>query len=228
MILHSNVHPHLHKYSSANKVRIFIADDHTMVSDGIARRLSEETTFVVVGMAATGSATLEQVRSLKPDVLLQDLKMPDMSGVDIIRILASEMPTLKMLAMSGSNVHLPAEAITAGARGYCAKDDSLDILVRAVQTIINASRTDAPFISPRALQHQYSAEDAIRYAALTPTELRILTHLKLPNAEIAFRFELSEGTVRNHISNIYTKLGIHSRFDVTAWAERHNIALVNA
>ena len=203
-------------------LRIVLADDHTMVKEGFRIWLETAPDMHIVGEAESGVEALAIVRNVLPDVLVQDIRLPDMSGIAVIRELRKEFPPerLKILALSGSEQYSARSALLAGANGYCAKEESRETLLEAVRWV--AMRNEE-YISPLAQKHYETSGEAIRRAALTEMELRLLALLKEPNGDIAETLSLSEKTVRNYLSALYAKLRISSRFEAIKWAERYGL-----
>ncbi len=202
--------------------RIVLADDHAMVKEGIRAWLESAPDMTIVGEAESGAGTLEIVRSVLPDVLVQDIRLPDMSGIEVVRRIRREFTPerLKILALSGSEQYSARSVLLAGANGYCAKEESRETLLEAVRWVFASNEE---YISPLARKHYEASGEAIRKANLTTMELRVLALLKEPNSEMATILSLSEKTVRNYLSTIYAKLYVSSRFDAIKWAERYGL-----
>jgi NarL family two-component system response regulator LiaR len=203
-------------------MRIILSDDHVMVQEGIRSWLEAASGMEVVAVASSGKESLEFVRILTPDVLVQDIRMPDMSGIEVVRRLRKEFSsqTLKILALSGSEQVSARSILLAGANGYCAKEESRETLLEAVRWVFEY---DVEYISPLAKKHYEVSGEAIRKAGLTELEMRIVALLKEPNGDIAEFLSLSEKTVCNYLSVIYTKLRTTSRFGAIKWAERNGL-----
>jgi DNA-binding NarL/FixJ family response regulator len=206
------------------RVRIVIADDHEMVASGLRYWLSSEADFEVIAAAESGKQSLSLVQTLQPEVLIQDLKMPDMSGIEVIRHLRYKRYPIKIMALTGSGVFHVGEVLQSGADGYCSKEEKREVLIEGIRTILSPNRQEQ-WISPLALKTLLEDERTAQNVGLTTMELRVLSLLKLPNKSIAERLFLAEGTVRNHISSIYAKLGVQARYQAIAWAEKRGLLL---
>lgn len=203
-------------------MRIILSDDHAMVKEGIRSWLEAASGMEIIALAATGKESLEAVRTMKPDVLVQDIRLPDMSGIEVVRQLRKESSSqaLKILALSGSEQFSVRSILLAGANGYCSKEESRETLLEAVRWV---SEREEEYISPLAVKQYEASGEAIRKAGLTELELRIASLLKEPNGDIAELLNLSEKTVRNYLSGIYAKLRATSRFEAIKWAERYGV-----
>ncbi len=206
------------------RVRVVIADDHEMVASGLRYWLASEAGFEVVAAAESGKEALRLAQSLKPEVLIQDLNMPDISGIEVIRHLRHERQSIAIMALTGSGVFHISEVLQSGADGYCSKEEKREVLIEGIRAILSPNRQEQ-WISPLALKTLLDDERTAHTVGLTTMELRVLSLLKLPNKSIAERLFLAEGTVRNHISSIYAKLGVQSRYQAIAWAERRGLLL---
>jgi DNA-binding NarL/FixJ family response regulator len=203
------------------KIRVVIADDHTMVRTGIRSWLEAEADIVVVGEAGTGKEAVRLTLELKPDVLLQDLQMPDMSGLDVIRVVRKELPTAQILALTGHDTHRVKAVLDAGCVGYLTKEERRELIIEAVRWA--ARRERGVWVSPSVMTDMVKTESAIKDAQLTKAELTVLRHIEHSNGEIAATLHLSEGTIKNHISSIYDKLGVKSRLEAARWAREAGV-----
>lgn len=198
-----------------------IADDHDMVRSGIRGWLEMELDFVVVGEARNGDESLRMAGELKPDVLLQDLQMPGIDGLAVIRALTERGSSTRVLALTGFDRSGARIALRNGACGYLTKEENREVIVQAVRWA--ASRSKGVWISPAAAADLTKTEDAIAEAGLTKAEVNLLGVIECSNREIAHRLFISESTVKNHISTIYGKLGVGSRHEAVRWARAHGL-----
>jgi DNA-binding NarL/FixJ family response regulator len=198
-------------------VRIVLADDHPMYRYGVAAVLADVPTIDLVGQAESGRGLLELVRRLHPDVVVTDLRMPDLSGIEVTAALHAENPGLPVLVLT---MHDDDEsvygAMRAGARGYLLKGADSTQLVSTLQTLASGGTAFGPAVARRIVG--FFLESSQKYAAstfpgLTPRERQVLDLLAAGrrNVAIAVELGLSEKTVRNHLSAILAKLQVSDR-----------------
>lgn len=203
------------------QIRVVIADDHDVVRAGFRDWLEREEDIVVVGEARNGKESLTQVRELAPDVLLQDIQMPGIDGLEVIRTLRGEEVATRVLAITGFTGRSARAAIDSGACGYLSKEEKRELIVEAVRWA--ASGEKGVWMSPAAVEDVTRANAAIERAQLTRAEMKLLGLIESSNAEIARALNISESTVKNHLTSIYSKLGMHMRRDVARWARTHGL-----
>jgi DNA-binding NarL/FixJ family response regulator len=199
--------------------RVVIADDQALVRSGFAMILRADG-IDVVGEAGDGAQAVDEVRRTRPDVVLMDIRMPVMDGLEAARCILSDTPTpprVIMLTTFDLDQYVYA-ALTAGASGFLLKDVTPEHLVAAVRLVRSGDALLAPSITRRLVERFATRDEgaAARHrdlAALTPRELEILQHLAtgLSNAELAARFHLSEATVKTHVARILAKLRLRDR-----------------
>jgi DNA-binding NarL/FixJ family response regulator len=193
-------------------IRVCVADDQALVRSGITALLNLFDGLSVVGEAENGEQAIELVRSCSPDVLLLDVRMPKMNGIDVLHALSNEgrLPPTLLLTTFEDDAALVA-GVKAGARGYLLKGVRPEVLVEAIETV---ARGETYLYASLAADH-VAAEvvDDLPLGVLTPREREVLTLLAsgISNREIAQALHLTEGTVRNHASSIYSKLGVSGR-----------------
>ena len=202
-------------------IRVLIADDHEMVRKGIRSWLEAETDIEVIDDLERGKDIIPKMEILKPDVLLLDLHFPDVHGLDIIRSLRAKGNTIPILVMTGYEKQRAKAVLEAGANGFISKEESKERILEAVRWA--GRKEEGMWVSPAAAQEAIQSDKAIALADLTKTELKVLSLIERSNSQIAEKLFLSEGTVKNHISNIYSKLGVTSRREASTWARKQGI-----
>ena len=219
-------------------INVLIVDDHTLFRTGIRKMLEAEADMRVVGEAATGREALDQARSLMPDVVLMDIKMPDPSGsdkaldgIEATRILHREMPHLGIIFCTVfEDDEFVFAGLQAGGRGYILKDDDPETMLRAIRAVAHGESLLGSTIAQKVLR-QFSAlpgKQASLADDLTPRETDVLKLIAagLSNKEIAQGLVLSEKTVKNHINNIFSKLHVYDRSQAMLYAIRQGLVKV--
>lgn len=196
-------------------LRMLLADDHRIFRQGLRELIERKTDFEVVGEAATGREVLDQVEALRPDVVLLDIQMPEMDGVEVARQLARTHPEVKliMLTMYQQDEHL-FEAIKAGARAYLLKDTDAEELIGVIRRVHSGEAVLDPGVTARLFDEFKRLSAAPRLESpLSERELEIVELLVegCDNRTIASRLYLSEKTVGNRMSEIFQKLGVTNR-----------------
>ncbi|WP_406413213.1 response regulator transcription factor [Streptomyces halstedii] len=202
-------------------IRVLIADDQVMVRQGFTVLLGAEPGIEVVGQAVDGQDAVEQVAELAPDVVLMDIRMPRLGGIDATRRIARDSGTpVKVLVLTTFDLdEYVYEALRAGASGFLLKDASADELAQAVRVVAAGDALLAPNITKRLIA-EFSrvstvprAPDKDRIGGLTERETEVLSLIAqgLSNAEIAGRLVVAEQTVKTHVSRILVKLGLRDR-----------------
>lgn len=212
-------------------IKILIADDHPVVRDGLNAILETQPDFEVVGEAGNGREAVEKVRTLQPDVVLLDLDMPVMDGLEALRQIRGEQWATKVIVFTvfDSDERIIA-AVQAGANGYLLKGDApRQEVFTAVRTVYNGGALLQPLVAGKLLRHmQNSPVSEVGDEPLTEREQEVLQLLGqgLANKEIAHRLVISERTVKFHVSAILAKLGATNRTEaVTLAAQRGLIKL---
>jgi DNA-binding NarL/FixJ family response regulator len=211
--------------------RVLLVDDHDLFRSGL-RTLLEEEGIDVVGEASTGTDALAELRNVAPDVVVMDLNMPGISGVEATRQMAMIAPLTRVLVLTISDQDADVmDAIFAGACGYLLKDASIQDLIAGIRAAANGESLVSPAIAAKVLQRLRATGAVPREAPASPSELsdRETQVLKLiangkDNAQIAADLHISPKTVKNHISNILMKLQIENRIQAAVFAVRSGIA----
>lgn len=193
--------------------RVIICDDHDLVTHLLETWLTLDKSLHVVGTFNRGLDAIKSLPNLQPDILIQDLQLPDISGVEVIRQVRDTNPSIRIYAMT-ARLDLARAALEAGANGCMLKDESPEELLRALRSELQGG----VWLSPMLAAHFFSANKAVTNFKLTATEISILSHLNKTNAEIAEMLVLSEGRVRNVASSIYQKIGVETREEAVLWA----------
>ena len=207
------------------RASVLIADDQTLFRSGLAALLDKDPRVIVVGQAANGEEAVRMVDELKPDLVLMDLKMPGMEGVEATRLIHAKHPQVAVVILSSfsGDGHL-IQALEAGASGYVLKDTNVATIVNSILAIAGGARVMSGAIADRLLG-MVSSKPRESYDGLTAREVEILklVAIGLANKQIAYRLKVSEKTVRNHISNMYEKLGIQGRSQAVIYAAKKGL-----
>jgi NarL family two-component system response regulator LiaR len=205
-------------------IKVLVVDDHWVVRQGLRMFLDQESAITVVGEASDGSEALDQARRLRPDVVLMDILMPHVNGIEATKRIKTEMPKIEVIALTsvlqdGS----VSDAIQAGAIGYLIKDTRGDQLVRAIHDAAEGRVHLSPEAATRLAKDLRQPE---RVESLTKRETSVLRLVAegLANKEIARRLAISEKTVKAHLNNVFAKLDVHSRTQAALQAVRSGIA----
>jgi DNA-binding NarL/FixJ family response regulator len=204
-------------------IRVLVADDHAVVRAGLEQVLDTADDVELVGLAADGAEAVRIARQERPDVVLMDLSMPELDGVGATRELATSHPEIRVVILTSfSDRDRILEALDAGATGYLLKDAEPAELLSAVRA---ASRGESP-LAPKAATAVLRARTERRPANdLSERELDVLALVGagLPNKLIARRLEISEKTVKNHLTSIFRALDVDDRTQAALWAQRNGV-----
>jgi NarL family two-component system response regulator LiaR len=214
-----------------NAVNILIVDDHTLFRTGIRKMLEAESDMHVVGEAATGREALEQARKLMPDVILMDVKMPDMDGIEATRRLCREMPHVGVIFCTMfEDDEFVFAGLQAGGRGYILKDADPETMQRAIRAVAHGESLLGSTVAQKVMRHFSALPDkqVPLVDDLTPREVEVLKLIAegLSNKEIAQELTISEKTVKNHINNIFSKLHVYDRSQAMLYAIRQGLVKV--
>jgi DNA-binding NarL/FixJ family response regulator len=219
-------------------IRLVVADDHEVVRSGFAGILDTQPDLTVVGTAADGAEAIRVCRERTPDVVLMDVRMPGMDGIEATRQLTASPAALRPRVLILTTFDLDAyvyDAIRAGASGFLLKDVTAERLFDAVRVIAAGDALLAPNVTRRliaefATLHRPEAPPAAALSALTPRETQVLRLVAegLSNPEIAARLTVTEETVKTHVSRVLTKLGLRDRTQAVVMAYETGLVVPRA
>jgi len=216
----------------SEKIRVLLADDHAVVRQGIRRFLEEADDIEVVAEAANGREALERIREHRPDVAVVDIRMPEMSGVEVTRRIRERYPQTRVLILTAYDDDPYVFALLqAGADGYVLKTASGDELVQAVRTVYRGQSALSPEIATKVVRQAVTGKPATaadQVEPLTPRELDVLRLAAkgLTNKAIGHQLGISHRTVQGHLASIYGKLGVSSRTEAVTEAIRRGWLVV--
>jgi DNA-binding NarL/FixJ family response regulator len=204
-------------------IRVVIADDHGVVRDGLAGVIGAQADLEVIATVANGAEAIESCRATMPDVVLMDLEMPVVDGIEATRVIRDERPETAVLVLTSfSDARRITAALAAGAAGYLLKDASADDVVRGIHA---AAAGGAP-LDPYAARLLLEANDAPDpLDGISPREREVFALLLegLPNKLIAQRLGIGEKTVKTHLTSIFRRIGVTDRVQAVLWAERQGL-----
>jgi DNA-binding NarL/FixJ family response regulator len=204
------------------KIRVLLADDHPMWRDGVRADLESASAAEVVGEAADGGEAIEMARETMPEVILMDLQMPTVSGVDAIRAIVQDLPHVRILVLSASGEEADVlEAVKAGASGYLLKSASSAELIDAIRRVRSGEPVFTPSLAGLVLsEFRRIAQTDPAEPELTPRENEVLKLVAkgYTYREIGEKLFISIKTVQNHVQNILTKLQLKKRYELMRYA----------
>jgi DNA-binding NarL/FixJ family response regulator len=208
-------------------IRILITDDHAVVREGLSAMLSREKDFQVVGEAVNGREAIEKARELKPDMVLMDLRMPEIDGIEAMRQIKAEIPAMKFIILTTyDNDEYIFKGIEAGARAYLLKDAPREELFKAIRAVNRGESLIEPAIAGRVLDRFAELSRQVQTPeTLSGQEVKVLTLMAkgAGNKSIATTLNIGESTVKTHIQNIFHKLGVNGRTEAVTEAIKKNI-----
>jgi DNA-binding NarL/FixJ family response regulator len=204
-------------------IRVVVADDHGVLRDGLASVIAAQPDMQVVATAVNGAEAVEACRASPPDVVLMDLEMPVLDGIEATRAIVAHSPGVAVLVLTSfSDRRRITGALDAGAVGYLLKDASADDVVRGIRS---AAEGGSP-LDPRAARSLLDAKNAPDpLAGVSPREREVLGLLLdgMPNKLIARRLGISEKTVKSHLTNVFRAIGVDDRVQAILWVERNGL-----
>lgn len=211
-------------------IRILIADDHSVVRAGLRALLERQGNFRVIAEANTGEEAIQIAREQQPDIAVLDIRMPGISGIEACRQIVESVSGCRVIMLTSyAEDELLMAAIQAGAAGYVLKRIGDNELVQAVERVsrgegmLDPAMTASVFAEVRKANQ---AQQAAAFADLTPQEMAVLAQVAqgLTNRQIAVKLYLGEGTVRNYVSSVLSKIGASNRAEAAAYAVKNNIS----
>jgi DNA-binding NarL/FixJ family response regulator len=203
-------------------IRVLLADDHSLVRDGLGRLLASVPDIEVVAAAADGAEAVRLAQEHRPDVILMDLRMPGMDGSEATRRLLEDDPAAQVVILTSfSERDEILTALDAGAIGYLLKDAEPDEVIRGVRA---AAHGESP-LAPKAARELLGSRSTAPASQLTDRELEVLRLVTrgLPNKLIARELGISEGTVKAHLTTVFQRIGVTDRVQAAMWARDHHI-----
>ena len=205
------------------EIRVLLADDHVVLREATAELVDHQPDMKVVGQAGTGQETIAQARELRPDVVVMDIAMPRVNGLDATRCILAQCPETKVLVLTA---HEDAEHVIplleAGAIGYLPKTVSLNQLLDAIRATSRGESVLPPSVASVVVRHMAGTRESAAESELTSRELEVLRLVArgLTNYQIARELDLSVRTVEAHLTHVYTKLDVNSRTEAALLAQR--------
>ncbi len=218
-------------------IRILIADDHELFRRGLRMVLEDEDDIDVVGEVGDGMSAVQLATEEAPDVMVMDVRMPQLSGIEAAIRIKEALPHTKILMLTISDEEDDLyEAIKAGANGYLLKEISIDEIGNAVRSVHAGQSLISPSMASKLLnefasmiKREEEEKEQVPAPKLTPREMEVLEHVAkgMNNREIAKALFISENTVKNHVRNILEKLHLHSRMEAVVYAVREKLLEIN-
>lgn len=209
-----------------HKLRIFLADDHALIREGLKLLVNAQPDMQVVGEADNGRAALQQARELQPDVVVLDVSMPELNGIQTTERLQQQCPAIKVLALTVHDEQgYLRQLLRAGASGYVLKQSALEELIQAIRAVAGGGLYLDPALTRKVVGgyiRRQTAKDKAQHRELSERETEVIQLLAwgYSNKEIAARLDISVRTVETHKANLMAKLDFHSRADIVRYALR--------
>jgi DNA-binding NarL/FixJ family response regulator len=204
-------------------IRVLLADDHAMVRTGLEQLLGSISDMQVVGIATNGRDAVRLAVAVSPDVILMDLSMPIVDGIEATRQIKASMPNIAIIALTTfQDPRQVSAALSAGASGYLVKDIEPEVLVAGIRSVVKGGAPLSPSVAAQLLR-QGGAQLAPTASSLTPRESEILRLIAQghTNKQIARQLGISEKTVKTHCSRLFQRIGVVDRTQAAVWATRN-------
>jgi DNA-binding NarL/FixJ family response regulator len=223
--------------SPATTIRVVVADDHPVVRYGVKNMLMQEPGFEVVGEAEDGDVAITQTLELEPDILLLDLSMPRLPGLEAMRAIMAKSPRVKIILLTATiSTQQIIEALQIGARGILLKESVAGDLSKSLRAVlsgdywIGGERVANLLQALRALMAEAAVVPERKTYGLTPRELEVVTCIVegCSNRDIAKQFSISEETVKRHLSNIFDKTGVSTRLELALFSIAHKLVALES
>ena len=209
------------------KINVMIADDHSLIREGLKQLLEFDGTIKIVGEASNGIECLEKMNVYNPDVLLLDINMPEMNGIEVLKKMKDDNSQVKVLILTVHNeMDYLMKAIDIGVDGYILKDSESAELKKAIRAVRDGENYIQPSLIPTLNNQLVNRDtDKDKISSLTNRELEVLIQVAngMFNKEISTNLNISERTVKNHISNIFKKIDVSDRTQAAVFAIKNNI-----
>ena len=207
--------------------KVMLVDDHALIREGIKQLLEFDGSIDVIEQASDGAECLEKLQHVQPDILLLDINMPNVNGIEVLEEIKKKNIPVKVLMLTvHSEVEYLVQAVDIGANGYILKDSGSEELKKAIQSVMEGDSYIQPSLIPSLNSRLVNRDiDKEKIAALTKREMEILTQIAggMFNKEIAMNLNISERTVKNHISKVFKKIDVSDRTQAAVFAIRNNI-----
>lgn len=211
-------------------VNVMITDDHSMIREGLKQLLELEGDFKVIAEACDGLECISKLETVSPDVLLLDINMPNMNGLEVLQKMKEKRMKVKVLVLTVHNeVEYLLKAVDIGVNGYLLKDSESAELKKAILAVVSGENYIQPSLIPVLNSKMIDRDnDVVKIESLTKRELEVLKNLSygMYNKEIAEKLDISERTVKNHISNIFKKIEVTDRTQAAVFAIRNNLITI--
>lgn len=209
------------------RIKVMIADDHSLIREGLKQLLEFDGSIEIVGEASNGVECLEKLNESNPEVLLLDINMPEKNGIEVLKQMKEDQSPIKVLILTVHNeMEYLMKAVDIGVDGYILKDSESSELKKAIKSVRDGENYIQPSLIP-ALNSQLLSRDTDKdkISLLTNRELEVLVQVAngMFNKEIAMNLNISERTVKNHISNIFKKIDVSDRTQAAVFAIKNNI-----